>query len=90
MSTTLSADTNKKHQTPKSIATKKSILDATIQCFVEIGYHRTTTTEIAKRIESVAEPLWLKEAGGNLDEPPAMEHFFFVSFRGTTFLGGSG
>ena len=49
MSTTLSADTNKKHQTPKSIATKKSILDATIQCFVEIGYHRTTTTEIAKR-----------------------------------------
>ncbi len=25
------------------------ILDATIQCFLELGYHRTTTTEIAKR-----------------------------------------
>ena len=49
MSTTFEIDAKKKHQTPKSIATRKSILDATIQCFVEIGYHRTTTTEIAKR-----------------------------------------
>jgi AcrR family transcriptional regulator len=40
---------DRKHQTPKSIATRKSILDATVQCFVEIGYHRTTTTEISKR-----------------------------------------
>ena len=43
------ANDDRKHQTPKSIATRKSILDATIQCFVEIGYHRTTTTEISKR-----------------------------------------
>jgi AcrR family transcriptional regulator len=39
----------RRHQTRKSIATRNSILDATIQCFLELGYHRTTTTEIAKR-----------------------------------------
>ncbi|MBI1180181.1 MAG: TetR family transcriptional regulator [Alphaproteobacteria bacterium] len=39
----------RRHQTKKSIATRNSILDATIQCFLELGYHRTTTTEIAKR-----------------------------------------
>ncbi len=52
MSTSKIADfEDKKHQTPKSIATRKSILDATVRCFVEIGYHRTTTTEISKRAE---------------------------------------
>jgi AcrR family transcriptional regulator len=39
----------RRHQTKKSIATRNTILDATIQCFLELGYHRTTTTEIAKR-----------------------------------------
>ena len=52
------------------------------------GYNLPTTTKIAERIESVARPLWEKEETGNPDEPPAMEHFFFVSFRGTTFIGG--
>ena len=41
----------RKHQTPKSIATRRCILDATVRCFVEIGYHRTTTTEISKRAD---------------------------------------
>ena len=53
------------------------------------GYNLPTTTKIAERIESVARPLWEKEETGNPDEPPAMKHFFFVSFRGTTFLGGA-
>ncbi|MEL7467839.1 MAG: efflux RND transporter permease subunit [Pseudomonadota bacterium] len=53
------------------------------------GYNLNTTTDIAQRIESVARPLWEKEETGNLEEPPAMKHFFFVSFRGTTFLGGA-
>ncbi len=44
-----SARDARRHQTKKSIATRNSILDATIQCFLELGYHRTTTTEIAKR-----------------------------------------
>ena len=39
----------RRHQTKKSIATRNTILDATVQCFLELGYHRTTTTEIAKR-----------------------------------------
>jgi len=52
MSTSEIADIeDKKHQTPKSIATRKSILDATVRCFVEIGYHRTTTTEISRRAD---------------------------------------
>lgn len=37
-----------RHQTPKSIATRKSIIEAAIQCIIEIGYFQTTTTEIAK------------------------------------------
>ncbi|MEM1382189.1 MAG: efflux RND transporter permease subunit [Pseudomonadota bacterium] len=53
------------------------------------GYNLTTMTEIAERIEAVAQPLWEKEETGNLEEPPAMQHFFFVAVRGTTFLGGS-
>lgn len=36
-------------QTKKSIATHQRIIDAAIRCFLEIGYHRTTTSEIAKR-----------------------------------------
>lgn len=36
-------------QTPKSIATHQRIIDAAIRCFLEIGYHRTTTSEIAKQ-----------------------------------------
>lgn len=36
-------------QTPKSIATHARILEAAIRCFQEIGYHRTTTSEIAKQ-----------------------------------------
>jgi AcrR family transcriptional regulator len=33
----------------RSQATRAEILEATIDCFVEIGYVRTTTTEIAKK-----------------------------------------
>lgn len=36
-------------QTPKSIATHQRIIDATVRCFLELGYHRTTTSEIAKQ-----------------------------------------
>ncbi|MEO1493193.1 MAG: efflux RND transporter permease subunit [Pseudomonadota bacterium] len=53
------------------------------------GYNLDTTTTIAQRIEGVARPLWEKQDDGNLDAPPAMKHFFFVSFRGLTFLGGA-
>ncbi|SNS58016.1 MULTISPECIES: TetR/AcrR family transcriptional regulator [unclassified Azospirillum] len=35
-------------QTPKSIATHHKIIDAAIRCFLDLGYHRTTTSEIAK------------------------------------------
>lgn len=33
----------------RSLATRQEIIEATISCFVEIGYFRTTTTEIAKK-----------------------------------------
>jgi AcrR family transcriptional regulator len=33
----------------RSLATRQDIIDATISCFIEIGYFRTTTTEIAKK-----------------------------------------
>lgn len=33
----------------RSLATRQEIIEATISCFVEIGYFRTTTTEIARK-----------------------------------------
>ncbi|MFM2042362.1 MAG: hypothetical protein RLY86_938 [Pseudomonadota bacterium] len=36
-------------QTPKSIATRRRVVEAAIACFIDIGYHRTNTAEIAKR-----------------------------------------
>ncbi len=53
------------------------------------GYNLSTTTQIAERIENVARPLWEKEENGDKSQPPAMKHFFFVAFRGNTFLGGA-
>lgn len=53
------------------------------------GYNLDTTTGIAERIEAVARPLWLREDTDNLDDPPAMRHFFFVATNSATFLGGS-
>ena len=53
------------------------------------GYNLETMTGIAENIEGVAQPLWEKEETGDPAEPPAMESFFFVALRGTTFLGGS-
>lgn len=35
--------------TPKSIATRQRIIEAAIRCFLDIGYQRTTTSEIAKQ-----------------------------------------
>ena len=52
------------------------------------GYNLDTTFGIAERIESVARPLWEKEASPQ-DEVPAIRHFFFVALRGTTFVGGA-
>ncbi|MBX2854552.1 MAG: efflux RND transporter permease subunit [Rhodobacteraceae bacterium] len=53
------------------------------------GYNLDTMTGIAENIENVARPLWEKEENGDPSEPPAMDNFFFVAFRGNTFLGGS-
>ncbi|MEO0361832.1 MAG: efflux RND transporter permease subunit, partial [Pseudomonadota bacterium] len=53
------------------------------------GYNLATTLATAERIESTARPLWEKDENGNLEEPPAIRDFFFVAFRGNTFLGGS-
>ncbi|MDX1580561.1 MAG: TetR/AcrR family transcriptional regulator [Alphaproteobacteria bacterium] len=36
-------------QAQKSAATRRQILEATISCFVELGYAQTTTTKIAER-----------------------------------------
>ncbi|MFT7574696.1 MAG: HAE1 family hydrophobic/amphiphilic exporter-1 [Alphaproteobacteria bacterium] len=53
------------------------------------GYNLPTTTKIAERLEGIARPLWQKEENGDRSKPPAMESFFFVAVRGTTFVGGS-
>ncbi len=33
----------------RSLATRQEIIEATISCFIDIGYFRTTTTEIARK-----------------------------------------
>lgn len=40
---------NRVRQTRKSIATRGRVIEAAIACFLDIGYHRTNTSEIAKR-----------------------------------------
>lgn len=54
------------------------------------GYNLETTQSIAKRIESVAEPLW--EASPALemeDGTPTIAHFFFVATPGNSFVGAA-
>jgi len=46
--TTATAIKPRKRRT-RSLATRRDIIEATIDCFVDIGYVRTTTTEIAKK-----------------------------------------
>ncbi len=55
------------------------------------GYNLKTTTSIAESLESTVRPYWASETGPEAgpDEPPKMESFFFVAFRGTTFIGAS-
>lgn len=42
-------DANNNRKRKRSLATRDDIIRATIDCFVDIGYFRTTTTEIAKK-----------------------------------------
>ena len=53
------------------------------------GYNLETTTGIAHDIEDAVRPLWVTETGPEAteDEPPKIEHFFFVARRGSTFVG---
>ena len=43
-----SAEAAARPRRKRSAATRQEIIEATIECFVQIGYARTTTTEIAK------------------------------------------
>jgi len=52
------------------------------------GYNLETTTRIAERIETIAQPLWEKDVG-DPEGPPAMESFFFVATPGNSFIGAS-
>ena len=49
MSTKGSANSASSAKRRRSLATRQDIIQATIACFIEIGYFRTTTTEIAKK-----------------------------------------
>jgi AcrR family transcriptional regulator len=42
-------DEPQKGKRRRSLATRQDIIDATIACFIDIGYFRTTTTEIARK-----------------------------------------
>lgn len=41
--------TNSRRRRVRSLATRQEIIEATLSCFVDIGYFRTTTTEIARK-----------------------------------------
>jgi HAE1 family hydrophobic/amphiphilic exporter-1 len=55
------------------------------------GYNLDTMTSIAETVESATRPLWAVETGPEsaAGEPPKIRHFFFVAFRGNTFIGAS-
>jgi len=45
----MTAVARRRTQEERSAATKGRLLDATLECLAELGYARTTTTEIAER-----------------------------------------
>ena len=53
------------------------------------GYNLETTTGIARNLEEEVRPLWASETGPESapGEPPKIGNFFFVAFRGFTFVG---
>ena len=55
------------------------------------GYNLDTMTRIAESIEAQIRPLWTTESAEEAapDGPPKIKNFFFVAFRGTTFLGAA-
>jgi HAE1 family hydrophobic/amphiphilic exporter-1 len=55
------------------------------------GYNLDTMTSIAEKVESATKPLWAIETGPEsaAGEPPKIDSFFFVAFRGNTFIGAS-
>jgi HAE1 family hydrophobic/amphiphilic exporter-1 len=54
------------------------------------GYNLDTTETIARRIETVAQPMWeAKPATETADGQPALDGFFFVATPGNSFVGAS-
>jgi len=53
------------------------------------GYNLDTMTEIAETIEQETRPLWKEVSGPESapGQPPRIDRFFFVAFRGNTILG---
>ncbi|MEO1092326.1 MAG: efflux RND transporter permease subunit [Pseudomonadota bacterium] len=55
------------------------------------GYNLDTMTAIAETVEGATRPIWVSERPD--DAPPTeqalIDSFFFVAFRGTTFIGAS-
>ncbi len=53
------------------------------------GYNLKTTSDIAQDLEDAVRPHWATETGmlSSPDEPPKMQHFFFVTFRELTIVG---
>ncbi len=45
----IATGTKPRKRRSRSLATRRDIIEATVSCFVDIGYWRTTTTEIAKK-----------------------------------------
>jgi len=55
------------------------------------GYNLETTTNIAKRVESAVEHLWVSKTGAESKpgEPPKIDNFFFVARNSGSFIGAS-
>ncbi len=55
------------------------------------GYNLETSTAIGQNLEDAVRPHWASETGPEAapDEPPKIEHFFFVSFQANSFIGAS-
>ncbi len=55
------------------------------------GYNLDTMTAIAETVEEATKPLWATLTGPEAapGEPPKIESFFFVAFRGNTFIGAA-
>src|SRR4029450_5698931 len=80
----MQAVARRRTQEERSAATRARLLDATLECLAELGYARTTTTEIAER-GGVSRGAQLHHFPPDAERPPPAVDLLWSMVAGPTF-----